>query len=97
MLARSMSQLDDLAEIEALMKQHVLNADQYGEDLSFCYRLHEAGYRIFVHTGIKFDHAKSTLIGEPEFLRAIESSMQEDVAPAAPIPAPPQAPEAVPA
>lgn len=93
MLSRSLATMDDIGEIETLLKEHVLQADQLGEDLSFCYRVKEHGWRIFVHTGLRFDHAKSTLIGEPEFIRAVEES-QRNVARMAPIPAPPKAQEA---
>lgn len=35
-----------------------------GEDLSFCYRLHEMGVPIFVHTGIRTTHHKSVYLGQ---------------------------------
>ncbi len=83
MLARNLSQMTDIQAIEAMVTEHVTNADQLGEDLSFCWRVKRAGYRIFVHTGLRFDHAKSILIGEPEFkavATATEVPAQEAVA-----------------
>lgn len=86
MVARSLVDMDDANEIQEYLQSHVLGADQLGEDLSFCYRMKKAGYRIFVHTGLRFDHAKSTLIGEPEYMR---SDKQIPLVPVARIPSPP--------
>lgn len=72
MLARNLSQMQDIGAIDTMLRAHVDNSDQMGEDLSFCRRVKAAGYRMFVHTGLRFDHAKSTLIGEPEFMQAIQ-------------------------
>lgn len=38
------------------------DGDQYGEDISFCDRLRDAGVPIHVHTDLVFPHAKVTLI-----------------------------------
>ena len=70
MLARNLSTMDDVDAIEEMVKAHVEVADQLGEDLSFCYRVRQAGFRIFVHTGLRFDHAKAILVGEPEYQAA---------------------------
>lgn len=67
MLARNLATMDDPAAIEDMCRSHVEIADQLGEDLSFCYRVKQAGYRVFVHTGLRFDHAKAILVGEPEY------------------------------
>lgn len=76
MLAKAMEDrsIEDRA---ALLRDVVLGADQLGEDLSFCHRLRQAGFRLFLHTGLRFDHAKSTLIGEQEYFRAVQEARKE--------------------
>ena len=76
MLGRAMED-KTIEERAALLREVVLNADQLGEDLSFCQRLRNAGFRLFLHTGLRFDHAKSTLIGEPEYFRAVQEARRE--------------------
>ena len=76
MLGRAMENRT-VEERAALLRDVVLSADQLGEDLSFCHRLRNAGYRLFLHTGLRFDHAKSTLIGEPEYFRAVQEARRE--------------------
>lgn len=44
------------------------DGDRLGEDLSFCRRAGDAGYSIFVHTALKFEHAKTVLVGEEDYL-----------------------------
>ncbi len=73
MLARNLSTMDDIPAIEDMVAQHVQTADQLGEDLSFCTRVRQAGYDIYVHTGLQFDHAKSTLVGVPEYDLALKA------------------------
>jgi hypothetical protein len=70
MLARACHDkpIDEAARI---MRNVVYDADQLGEDLSFCVRLRDKGYKLYEHTGLRFDHAKSTLVGEPEHLAAV--------------------------
>lgn len=70
LLAHNVSQMEGRDQIANEIRYAVERADQLGEDLSFCKRVREAGYRIFVHTGLVFDHAKSTLLGEQEFRTA---------------------------
>lgn len=70
MLARNVAAMDNPAQIEAEMKYAVWGADQCGEDISFCMRVRQAGYKIFSHTGLIYDHAKSTLLGEGEYRTA---------------------------
>ncbi len=79
MLARNVASMDDPAPISDMIRQHVEVSDQLGEDLSFCYRVKNAGYRVFVHTGLRFDHAKAILVGEPEYdaAQAAARSAQE--------------------
>jgi len=78
MLARALDQSEGTIDQKAeMLKNIVLNADQLGEDLSFCQRLRNAGFRLFLHTGLRFDHAKSTLIGEPEYFRAVQEARRE--------------------
>lgn len=76
MLARAMEG-KSIEERAALLEDVSLGADQLGEDLSFCKRLRNAGFRLFLHTGLRFDHAKSTLIGEQEYFRAVQMARAE--------------------
>lgn len=78
MLARRISQLDDLDEISEAMRQATWDADQYGEDMSFFMRIRDLGYRVLVHTGIVFDHSKSTLLGLEEYDRAVERHQAQE-------------------
>lgn len=71
-LAGTIRQMEDLDAAAELARQVVWDADQYGEDMSFFMRLREADYRVLVHTGIVFDHSKSTLLGLEEYHRAVE-------------------------
>lgn len=59
------------SDLAAHLKTTILNADQYGEDLSFCRRVADAGYKLYTHTGIIFDHSKNVLLGEPEYDAAV--------------------------
>lgn len=70
MLARNVKFSDDIDQIAAELKSAVWRADQCGEDISFCMRVRDAGYKIFLHTSLIYDHAKSTLLGVEEFDRA---------------------------
>lgn len=54
------------------LRTTIWDADQYGEDLSFCRRVRANGYRILAHTGIVFDHSKNVLLGEPEYDAAVK-------------------------
>lgn len=76
MLARNLVSMDDPAAIETMIRAHVEVSDQLGEDLSFCYRVRQAGFRVFVHTGFRFDHAKAILVGEPEYQAAQAAAIQ---------------------
>lgn len=76
LLAQAVCRLEDPDEIAELIRQAVWDADQYGEDMSFCMRVREAGWKIMLHTGIIFDHSKSTLLGEREYLRAVNTSKE---------------------
>lgn len=55
----------------AHLKKTIWDADQYGEDLSFCRRVRDSGYKILAHTGIIFDHSKNVLLGQPEYDAAV--------------------------
>ena len=76
MLARNVMQMDDIHQAAEEMRYATWGADQCGEDISFCMRVHQAGYRIFVHTGLIYDHAKSTLLGEQEFQMAYPQALE---------------------
>lgn len=67
MLARDVCGMDDWQAAAAKIQKAVWNADQLGEDMSFFTRVRANGWRVFVHTGLQFDHAKSILLGEQEF------------------------------
>jgi hypothetical protein len=60
------------AEQAAYLQKTVWDADQLGEDLSFCRRVRAAGYKILAHTGIIFDHSKNVLLGEREYDAAVK-------------------------
>lgn len=76
LLAQDLAKMDDPAEIEQTMRSAVWDADQLGEDMSFCIRARAHGFRIFMHTGIIFDHAKSTLLGLPEYDAALATRVE---------------------
>jgi len=40
----------------------VVKREQLGEDISFCQRVTNAGFDIYVHTGIEFGHVKSQIL-----------------------------------
>ena len=48
------------------------DGDRLSEDLSMCRRARDLGFEIHHHTGIKFDHAKTVLVGEDDYLPALE-------------------------
>ena len=51
----------------------VLGNSRFGEDLSFCYRAREAGFRIFCDTDTLIKHiGDEVLIGEEEYLQELE-------------------------
>jgi hypothetical protein len=43
------------------------NGKKISEDLSFCWRVGEAGFSIYVHTGVKTTHHKEVWIGEADY------------------------------
>lgn len=58
------------------------DGDRMGEDLSFCRRARDNGFTIYLHTGLRFDHAKTVLFGEGEYLpilKAYENLPREEV------------------
>ena len=80
LLAQDIAKMDDPKEIEPMIRGAVWDADQLGEDMSFCIRARAHGFRIMLHTGIVFDHAKSTLLGMEEYDRAVEAHRVADIA-----------------
>lgn len=80
LLARDVAKMTDPSEVESTIRGAVWDADQLGEDMSFCIRARAHGFRIFMHTGIVFDHAKSTLLGMEEYDRAVEAHRLADIA-----------------
>lgn len=73
---------DDPVKIAEVTRKAVYEADQMGEDLSFCCRVREAGYRILVHTGIEFAHSKNYLLDGDDYRRAVKEWQE-----AVPVPA----------
>lgn len=59
-------------EAAEMIREASWDADQYGEDMSFFLRVRDAGYKVLAHTGIIFDHSKTTLLGLEEYQRAVE-------------------------
>lgn len=45
--------------------------DVIGEDLSFCYRAHQAGFRMYVHTGVRTTHLKPIWLQEADYDPAV--------------------------
>lgn len=70
-LARDVAAWDDPDKIERTMRDAVNTADQLGEDLSFCVRVRDAGYKILVHTGIEFGHSKAYLLDGDDYRAAM--------------------------
>lgn len=66
-LAQNVMAMDDQTQIAEEIRHAVWSGDQLGEDMSFCTRVRDAGYRIFVHTALNFDHMKSMPMGVPEY------------------------------
>lgn len=56
--------------------EHLEDGDELGEDLSFCRRATDAGYPIFMHTALKFGHAKPLIVDEVDYL-ALKSQLPE--------------------
>lgn len=48
------------------------NGTAVSEDLSFCYRVNQSGFPLFVHTGIQTTHHKQVWLGE-ELYQVLES------------------------
>lgn len=48
-------------------QETVVNGVDRGEDLTFCTRARELGYKIFVHTGVKVGHVKTRYLTEAEY------------------------------
>lgn len=48
---------------------------QVSEDLSFCYRVGQAGIPIFVHTGVKVTHHKEMWLGENSYVMPDQEPM----------------------
>lgn len=76
LLAQTLPSLDDPTKVAETIQKAVWDADQWGEDLSFCARVRANNWRMFAHTGIIFDHSKPMLLGEPEYLAAVARHSQ---------------------
>ena len=48
-------------------QETVVNGVDRGEDLTFCTRVRELGYKIYVHTGVKVGHVKTRYLTEKEY------------------------------
>lgn len=81
-LAEDLAAWDDIDKIEQVMRNAVLQADQLGEDLSFCVRVRDAGFRILVHTGLEFGHSKNYLLDGDDYRAAVERWKQQEPVPA---------------
>lgn len=44
------------------------NGKRISEDLSFCWRVGDAGFSIYVHTGVKTTHHKEVWVGEADYV-----------------------------
>jgi hypothetical protein len=83
LLARDIAAWDDPEKIEKALRSAVLEADQLGEDLSFCVRVRDAGFRILVHTGLEFGHSKNYLLDGDDYRTAVARWQAEHPAPVA--------------
>lgn len=82
-LAEDIAGWDDPEKIETTIRKAVWEADQLGEDLSFCVRVREAGFRIIVHTGLEFGHSKSYLLDGDDYRSALTRwNQQQEPVPA---------------
>jgi len=70
MLADGLTEIPAAEQAEHLRKI-VWDADQFGEDISFCRRVKKEGFRIMAHTSLIFDHSKNVLLGEKEYDAAV--------------------------
>lgn len=61
----------DPAQRPQILKSVIEDADQWGEDLSFCRRVRDRGWKIMCHTGIQYEHAKSILLDEQMYDAAV--------------------------
>lgn len=73
-LARDIMNCDDIEKAATTIRDAVWNSDQLGEDLSFCTRVREAGFRIFCHTGLEFPHSKNYLLDGDDYRTAVANS-----------------------
>jgi hypothetical protein len=78
-LAADIAGWDDPAKIAETMRAAVYNADQLGEDLSFCTRVRDAGYRILVHTGLEFAHSKTYLLDGDDYRQALADRFPDGI------------------
>jgi hypothetical protein len=70
-LAGDVAGWDDPDKIEQTMREAVWRADQLGEDMSFCTRVRDAGWRILCHTGLEFAHSKTYLLDGDDYRKAV--------------------------
>lgn len=75
-MAHDLAGWDDPVKIEDVIRRAVWGADQLGEDMSFCTRVRDAGFRIFVHTGLEYSHSKNYLLDGDDYRRAVAKAVE---------------------
>lgn len=58
---------------------HYGDGAQVSEDLSFCWRANEAGFKVFVHTGVKVTHHKEFWLSENDYPMPDREPMQHQM------------------
>jgi hypothetical protein len=71
LLVDGIATLDDRVKRAEVAQRTVEEADQFGEDLSFCYRVRQNGWKITCHTGIIYEHSKAILLNETMYDAAV--------------------------
>jgi hypothetical protein len=85
MLSHKFASCTDPGEIEAILRKEVMDADEYGEDMSFFQRARSHGYQIHMHTGLQFGHSKNVILTEDDYLASqmpvVDAQAESETAP----------------
>lgn len=68
LLADKFASCTDPTEIEEILRVEAMNADEYGEDMSFCMRARYHGFPLYMHTALKYGHSKNILLTEEDYI-----------------------------
>ena len=67
---------DDPTKIAETLRDTIYDADQLGEDMSFCTRVRAAGFRILVNTNLEFAHSKNYLLDGDDYRAALAKDQE---------------------